>query len=320
MTMTRASADLEVATTPDPRQPRFGLARLRRPQRAARPPTAPLSPGTVLTVWVCLICALLALWIVLYAMVLSSVQESGSQKQLFAQLREELALGTAPLGGQIEAGSPVAVLRAPEVGIDRAVVVEGTSAGVMRAGPGHRRDTPLPGQPGVSVIYGRSITYGGRFDAITSFAPGDEITVVTGQGTFAYRVDAVRRTGQPLPPPLATDASRLTLVTAESSGWKRGWTVESTVYVDSTLVGKVQPAPAGRPVAVPANEQPMARDTSALFPLVLWLQALVLVVIATVWARLRWGPWQTWVVAVPLVVALLWGATNSAFALLPNLL
>jgi len=44
------------------------------------------------------------------------------------------------------------------------------------------------------------------------------------------------------------------------------------------------------------------------------------VVIATVWARLRWGPWQTWVVAVPLVVALLWGATNSAFALLPNLL
>jgi len=299
---------------------RFWRLRVREPGVAPRSPAEPLSPATVVVVWVFLICALLALWTVLYAMVLSSVQQSGAQKQLFAQLREELALGTAPLGGQIDPGSPVALLRAPEVGIDKAVVVEGTSSSVMRDGPGHRRDTPLPGQPGVSVIYGRSVTYGGRFAHLTALSPGDPITVVTGQGTFTYRVDGVRRTGEPLPPVLASDASRLTLVTAESSGWERGWTIESTVYVDASLVGKVAPAPSGRPTVLPDAEQPMGRDLSALFPLVLWLQALVLVVIVIVWARLRWGVWQTWVVGVPVVVALAWGTTNTAFALLPNLL
>ena len=35
--------------------------------------------------------------------------------------------------------------------------MEGTSSGTLMSGPGHRRDTPFPGQAGVSVIVGRPV-------------------------------------------------------------------------------------------------------------------------------------------------------------------
>ena len=64
----------------------------------------------------------------------------------------------------------------------------------------------------------------------------------------------------------------------------------------------------------------MQGDTSALFPLVLWLQGLVLVAVGCAWGRGRWGRWQIWLVGLPAVVAVVWGATDCAMELLPNLL
>ena len=56
-------------------------------------------------------------------------------------------------------GEPVALLSIPRLGISQ-VVVEGTASGDTLAGPGHLRDTVLPGQVGTSVVYGRAATYG----------------------------------------------------------------------------------------------------------------------------------------------------------------
>ena len=46
------------------------------------------------------------------------------------------------------------------------VVVEGTTPGEPDAGPGHLRDTPLPGQAGVSVVFGRRATFGAPFASL----------------------------------------------------------------------------------------------------------------------------------------------------------
>ena len=43
----------------------------------------------------------------------------------------------------------------------------------------------------------------------------------------------------------------------------------------------------------------MQGDPSALFPLVLWLQAFVLVAVGYTWGRGRWGHWKTWIVGAP---------------------
>ena len=145
----------------------------------------------------------------------------------------------------------------PSIGLEQ-VVVEGTASGDLLVGPGHRRDTALPGQVGTSVVYGRAATYGGPFADLTELQAGDKIEVDVGQGRKVFRVSGVRRAGDPLPQPPADGAARLTLVTAEGSGRLGALAPESVVYVDADAK-KGFPAPAGRPPAVPESEQSMAR-------------------------------------------------------------
>jgi hypothetical protein len=67
-------------------------------------------------------------------------------------------------------------------------------------------------------------------------------------------------------------------------------------------------------------EAALAGDTSALFPLVLWMQALLLVACAVAWLRARWGLRQAWVVGVPVLAVVVTGVSVCAVRLLPNLL
>jgi sortase A len=92
------------------------------------------------------------------------------------------------------------------------------------------------------------------------------------------------------------------------------------VYVDATLQGKAVAAPGGRPVAVPVSELPGRSDPGAWPYLVFWLQALIVVGVASVWAWMRWGRWQTWLVGAPILLAVLWGISEESMRLLPNLL
>ena len=213
----------------------------------------------------------------------------------------------------------MALIEAPRLGL-RYVVVEGTSAGDLRAGPGHRRDTPLPGQAGTCVLYGRALAFGGPFRHVPELRAGDTVTLTTGQGAFDYRVDRVRRAGDPLPGPLPSGTGRLTLVTVEGVSWRTGWAPDRALYVDATLRGGPQPAPAGRPSAVPDAETALRPDPGGLVPVVLWLQLLLAGVAAMTWSAVRWGGAQTWLVGVPVLLAELWGVSESAARLLPNLL
>jgi sortase A len=258
----------------------------------------------------------LCLAFVAFLLVLSPLQQSRSQDLLYKEFRTQLAAATAPFEAEpIRPGSPVAILQIGDLGL-RQVVVEGTAGRDLRHGPGHARASAFPGQPGNAVVMGRSTTYGAPFADIASLSTGDEIRVVTGQGKFTYTVQDVRRDGDPEPPAPSSTVSTLTLVTTEGDLLRPA----STVYVDAVLKGDAAIAPPRAPLLVPPYEVAMASDTSALLPLVLWLMLLIGVAAFVVWGSLRWGRLQTWVVAAPIVLAAIWGASDSAALLLPNLM
>jgi len=262
----------------------------------------------------------LAVWFLLFGLVLSGVEQHVSQTRLYDEFRVELASETAPLAEPVQAGAPVAMINAPEAGIHNLVVVEGTTSGLLMSGPGHLSDTPLPGQAGTSMILGRSVTFGAPFGRITQMTAGEVITVTTGQGVFNYRVEDVRVPGSPLPPTLAKGGSRLILATSASLGWRSGWAPTHAVYVDALLVGKSQPVPSGVPATVSQASLPMQGDPSAIVALIFWLEGLGVVVLAAGWTWVRWGRSETWIVGVPLLLLMLWGMSDALMRFLPNLL
>ena len=262
--------------------------------------------------------AFVAAWSVFFVTFLSSFPAARSQQVLYDTLRTNLAQEIAPIGGAIKPGTPVALISAPAINL-RYVVVEGTSAEDLRAGPGHLRSTPLPGQAGVSVIFGRAVAFGGPFHQIDQLQAGDQVKVTTQQGTFTYHVDDVRHAGDPVPDPSPSGTGRMTMVSAEGVSWRAGWVPDRAIYVDTTMVGATVPTPAGRPTAVPVAEGAMKSDPGSMFLLVLWLQLLLVAGIGTAWAHSRWSGAQAWLAGAPVIFATLWGASDVALSLLPNL-
>jgi sortase A len=250
---------------------------------------------------------------IVYVLLLGALQYNRAQDVAYDKIRGQLAEATAPIGPGIQYGAPVAVLDIPGLGL-RQVIREGTTGSVMMNGPGHRADSPLPGEAGVSVIYGRSLSYGGPFRTVPRLGPGARFEVVTGEGRFNYEVKAVRRAGDPLPE--ATNGSRVTLVTAEGSP-----VPSKTVYVDAELVdGQALPDPGGRLARVPDSQQAFGVDVSGVLTLVLWLQALIAVAAGVVWFRSRIGRWESYLIGAPIVVALVWRVFEQIAAMLPNLI
>jgi sortase A len=257
---------------------------------------------------------------VTYALVLSPLQAHHEQGVLYSKFRQEVAQETAPIGGSISPSAPVAVLDMPAAGLRREVVVEGTASGDLMKGPGHLRDSALPGQAGLCVLLGRAELFGGPFGRIASLHAGATIKITTGEGVATYVVTAVDHAHDPGPPALASGAGRLLLVTADSSGWRSGWAPSNSVFVYAGLKSKPFGSEGGAPSSVPTAELPMQGDPSALYELVLWLPLLLGAALALVWAVDRWGRWQAWVVGVPILLATLWGVSQSAIQLLPNLM
>jgi sortase A len=102
-----------------------------------------------------------------------------------------LAFSARSLDRRTHEGDPVGKLLIDRIGLS-SVVVEGTDAGDLRAGPGHYPGTPLPGQRGTVGIAGHRTTYGAPFRKIDKVRPGDEIVVVMPYGRFTYRVERTR--------------------------------------------------------------------------------------------------------------------------------
>ncbi|MHC3470127.1 sortase [Streptomyces sp. 7R007] len=267
--------------------------------------------------------AALLLGITAQLLLVSGVQEHSAQHAAFDDLRNQLALGTAPVaqtdaqGRLLAPGTPVALIDVPRLGLSQ-VVLEGTDSSVLTGGPGHRRDTPMPGQAGTSVLMGRAAAYGGPFGRLGSLAAGDRFTVTTGQGRATYEVAGVRRAGDPAPGALAAGKGRLVLVTATGPRFMPS----GVLRVDADLVSAPFQTPSAviRAGTLPDSEEPLARPSGVPWPLVMWLQALLLAAVAAVWAWHRWGRHQTWIVCAPLVAVLGLQVATRTTELLPNLL
>jgi hypothetical protein len=253
---------------------------------------------------------------------LSQLQHVVSQQQLRAELGEQLAAGSAPVSEGtfdnvlLSDGDPVARLEIPSLGVDQ-IVVEGTSSAALTKGPGHRRDTFLPGQAGVSVLMGRATAYGGPFGRIQELPPGETISVITGQGEHIYRVLGVRYAGDPSPA-FKPGTSRLVLETARGGPYMPS----GVVRVDAELVSGVKADGPRRTTFATLNpaDKELASDFSTVWALVFACQFLLLAEVACVWSLRRFGRAKTWVVFVPVLLLSGLLVADQVTRLLPNLM
>lgn len=322
-----------------PPAPRGRLARWRGRRRRRPVPTS--SPRYV-PVAALTVASTLLLGFCLQILLVGDVMYARAQQVALADLRYELARATAPIGqtfvpqpeiqeqalpGEESAappppspllhalGTPVAVMSIEAIGMEDTVVLEGTTAGVLQKGPGHERNSVLPGQEGWSLLYGRAWSYGGPFGKVATLAKGDEIHVITGQGKHTYEVTGVRRAGDPLPQ-REPGQGRLVLGTAEGTPY----VPDHVVYVDAVLTTDAQPAPPRRVLDLEPGEAILAGDSTAWFAILLWAEGLLASMLGLAWSRGRWGKAQTWIVGVPLLVTMGIGTAHSLARLLPNVL
>ncbi|MFE4172276.1 sortase [Streptomyces sp. NPDC056909] len=295
----------------------------RRPAgRGGGAPTA-ARPGLALAGAALCVLAAVLLGFAASLTVVGHLKHERDQQVSYDELRKQLAEGTAPVGGRdvegkpLALGAPVALLDIPELGVHE-VVGEGTTSGVLMSGPGHRRDTPLPGQAGTAVIMGRLWGYGSPFANLDRLPVNATFTVMTGQGKAQYRVTGSRRAGDALPVAADPTKGRLTLITATGPAY----TPSGVLRVDAELTSPVQPSPPRdrRSGWIGTAEEALKGDSGAWLAVFLWTQALFLAALLAAWAQRVWGRWQAWICAVPVLAALGLACAGAITRLLPNLL
>jgi sortase A len=88
---------------------------------------------------------------------------------------------------RLQEGHAIGRIKIDRIGLD-IVVVQGTDTASLEKGPGHYRNTPIPGQPGTVAIAGHRTTYLAPFRHIDQIEDGDEIRVEMPYAAFTYTV------------------------------------------------------------------------------------------------------------------------------------
>jgi LPXTG-site transpeptidase (sortase) family protein len=283
---------------------------------------APPSPAAVFLSYVLSALSALLVLLILNVAVVGQIQHFTAQGRLYDDLRLGLAQGSLPVGQStidgrlVQPGTPLALVSIPELGVHE-VVVEGTSSAQTKDAVGHRRDTVLPGQVGVSVLMGRAAAYGGVFGSLDELVPGERFTITTGQGEATFVVAGIRR-DDAAPTPLAASRSRVVL----TSAYGLPYAPAGVIRVDADLVGTAfdTPAAAVIPGSIPDSEGVFGLDTSVFFALSWLLELLVIVVVAAIWAWRRWRRPMAWLVFAPVVTAVALAVADQTCHLLPNIL
>jgi sortase A len=246
-----------------------------------------------------------------FVLALSGLVHQRSQAGLVRRFRNELATQRAPIGGAIPNGVPVAQLDVPAIDVHE-IVVQGTSSGITRAGPGHLAASVLPGQTGNAVIAGRRIGYGGPFSRLAALRPGDRILATTGQGRARYTVvgsgtSPSNRVRMMMP----TSRKLLTLVTSDPP-----LLADRYRYVVARLDSKPF-APTGHASRVERVDLGLTGDPAVLATLFVWLLFAALVGVGAVEAFRRLPAACAWLIAAPLVCAAAWLVYENFVVLLP---
>jgi sortase A len=89
---------------------------------------------------------------------------------------------------RLQEGHAIGRIKIDRIGLD-IVVVQGTETASLQRGPGHYKNTSLPGQPGTVAIAGHRTTYLAPFRHIDEIEDGDEVRVEMPYAAFTYTVE-----------------------------------------------------------------------------------------------------------------------------------
>ncbi len=255
--------------------------------------------------------------------VLSSLTYSADQVRMQNAFASQVSNATAPIaekdfqGELVKDGSPVARLVIDQINLD-VIVVEGTDSNTMRSGVGHRRDTVLPGQEGMTVLFGRTWSYGAPFGEISKLEKGDVFTVYTGQGKSEYKVSGIRKAGDKGLAPVKAGTNQLVLTAAEGEFFSP----TGVVRVDAELINTafetgLRTTKWGE---IPAESRELGIDTRFVWVLLIDLIVLLLAQVAAIWFISRFGRVKAWLVFAPGLILVLVLTIDQTTRLLPNLI
>ena len=217
-------------------------------------------------------------------------------------------------------GSPVAQVRIPKIGVDK-TVVEGVELSVLKEGPGHFPETPMPGQEGNAAIAGHRTTYGAPFGRIDELVPGDEVLVQTVQGEFRYEV-----TEQLIVSPSQVEVledkgdDRLTLIACHPK-----YSARQRIVVVAELARDQEPLPRPArvvedgvaPAPTPATLDDIDGEEAARWPAIAWgLVCAAIWLFAWVMGRL-WRRWPAYALGLPFFLVALFYFFEEFSRLLP---
>ena len=111
-----------------------------------------------------------------------------SQKNLEAEWERQTAAVSTPEHPVLSPDQMLTRVVIPKIGLD-AIVVEGASRKDLSEGPGHMKQTAMPGETGNVVITGHRDTF---FRHIYELVKGDQIQVRRSGRTFIYEVTGKR--------------------------------------------------------------------------------------------------------------------------------
>ena len=131
------------------------------------------------------------LWMLIGTNFYTARAQSELREEIDVQERPVLVDGS-PSDPEIELGNAYAILEIPRMDLEE-VVVEGVDVEDLKKGPGHYERTADPWDRGGRVgIAGHRTTYGAPFWDLDKLRPGDDIRLLTEQGTYRYEVTEVR--------------------------------------------------------------------------------------------------------------------------------
>jgi sortase A len=279
---------------------------------------------------------LLILLFVAYQLWGTGLAEARSQRSLkddFEQLLQQApttqpgtpATEPPPAPPPPPTGSAVAIIRIPEIGMEKAIV-EGVSLGDLKKGPGHYPETPMPGQPGNAAIAGHRTTYGAPFYDLDELEAGDPILVTTSQGSFRYEVTE-KRVVKPREVSVLdnTPDNRLTLTTCHPR-----FSARERLIVIAALKGEAAPAPPPSKATTPADgttpttlpteeveEAGLSGESASNWPTVLW-GLLAAAIWFGAWALgKRWRKWPAYALGTPVFLVVLFVFFENVSRVLP---
>ena len=173
----------------------------------------------------------------------------------------------------------------------------------------------MPGQPGNAAIAGHRTTYGAPFNRLDELVAGDAILVTTSQGEFRYEVETsfvVRPDQSEVLDP--TPDNRLTLTTCNPR-----YSAAQRLIVVAKLV--TEPAPPAASTDAPESggslDAGLSGDPSARWPAFAWGLAAATAAACTQIGARYWRRLPSYLLGVPVFVAVLFVFFENFARLLP---